>query len=197
MGGQIIIACEALKWELTRVLNELGFKGRVVYIPAILHLRPKLLREELEKVLEGECHGDNDIFVVYGKCFVGIDELCKRKGAELIQGEHCFQMFLGEEYCRIIKEEPGTYFLTPHLAENFDELCIAGLGLDRYPKLKKLMFGHYKKAVFIDSRSEGITQSAKNAASYLGLPLEYSHAGIEKIRDALVTVAICHEHQSV
>ncbi len=190
MSAQIIIACESFRWELTRVLNELGFGGRVVYVPAILHLRPNLLREKLENVLEEECHGDNDIFVVYGKCFIGIDELCERKGARLVQGEHCFQMFLGEEYCRIIKEEPGTYFLTTHLAENFDELCIAGLGLDRYPKLKKLMFGHYKKAVFIDTRSEGITQSVKNAASYLDLPLGYSHGGIKKIRDTLVTAGI-------
>ncbi len=190
MSAQIIIACESFRWELTRVLNELGFGGRVVYVPAILHLRPNLLREKLENVLEKESHGDNDLFVVYGKCFIGIDELCERKGARLVQGEHCFQMFLGEEYCRIIKEEPGTYFLTTHLAENFDELCIAGLGLDRYPKLKKLMFGHYKKAVFIDTRSEGITQSVKNAASYLDLPLGYSHGGIKKIRDTLVTAGI-------
>jgi len=186
MSGQIIIACGSFKWELTKVLDELSFEGRVVYIPAILHLRPNFLRDEFERVLEEEYHGDNDIFVVYGKCFIGIQELCEKKGAKLVQGEHCFQMFLGEEYCRIINEEPGTYFFTHHLAENFKELCIEGLKFDRYPKLKKLMFGHYKKALFIDTRGEGLTRDAKNAASCLGLPLGYSHTGIKNLREALI-----------
>jgi hypothetical protein len=81
-------------------------------------------------------------------------------------------MFLGEEYFRLLEEEPGTYFLHRFLSENFESLCIHGLGLDRFPKFKKAVFGHYKRAIYIDLKREGITREAEKAAACIGVPVQ-------------------------
>ena len=190
MKNQVLIACSALRKELDQALGEMSHQGRVVYIEAGLHLRPSLLEKELVQTLEREGRTHDRIIVVYGKCFPKIDRLCQEKGAIRTPGEHCFHIFLGDRFHDLIQEEPGTYFLNKHLSDNFDELCIQGLGLDRFPKLKKVMFGNYKRAIYIETLKEGLPDQAVQVAEYLELPVTSISTGIEALKKALQTAGI-------
>ena len=172
MVEKVVVACAALKDELDRILKELGYGGSVAYLDSSFHLRPNVLKAKLTQFLDLEKGPGKEVFVVYGQCFQGIEDLCRRSGVGWTKAENCYHMFLGNDYFRLMEEEPGTYFLDRYLSENFQSLCIQGLGLDRYPEFKQSVFGHYKRAVYIDMKKEGIIPMAEKAANYMDIPVQ-------------------------
>ena len=71
-----------------------------------------------------------------------------------------------------------SFFLTDYLARHFDKLIWAGMGLDRHPELLPMIFGNYKKIVYIaQTRDEELARRAMAAARRLGLGYEYRYVG--------------------
>lgn len=169
---QIIIACSALKNPLKKMLQKLDYKATVRYLEAGLHLSPQLLKEELTHAIELACGEGAEVKIVYGNCCPEIDEVCHHYRARRTNVENCYQLYLGDRYLNLIQEEPGTYFLDPFLANNFKDLVIKPLGMDRHPKLKSMFFNHYKRLIYIDVEGTGLTFEAKFVAEYLALPIE-------------------------
>lgn len=169
---EVIIACSALKDPLDKLLEKQDHKATVQYLEAGLHLRPKLLKEALTKAVRQAQAQGADIKVIYGNCCPEIDTVCSRHNARRMDIENCYHLYLGDGYSKLVEEEPGTYFLDPFLATNFEELVIQQLGLDRYPKLKSMLFKHYNRLVYIDARGTGLAEEATSVADYLGLPIE-------------------------
>src|SRR5258708_32204867 len=59
-------------------------------------------------------------------------------------------MFAGEERFNAITEQrPGTFFLTDWLVRNFERAVVRGLGLDRYPDLKSMLFANYEALLYL------------------------------------------------
>ncbi|GAB4255577.1 MAG: DUF1638 domain-containing protein [Deferrisomatales bacterium] len=185
MGTRVFIACAALEEDLRAALGDMGVQGTVVPLRAALHLDTRALSAELDRVLAQECADGAEVAVIYGRCTPDIDEICSSHGVRRLPVENCYHLYLGDRYERHLRQDPGTYFLTDFLADNFEELCIRGLGLDRHPKLKPLLFRHYRRAVFIDTCGTGVTAAAKRAAGYLGLPLTRSPAKLDPFADVL------------
>ncbi|MCB1852665.1 MAG: DUF1638 domain-containing protein, partial [Gammaproteobacteria bacterium] len=117
----------------------------------------------------------------YGDCGTGgrLDALLEREGVERIPGPHCYQFFAGhEQFERFSEAEIGTFYLTDFLVRHFDRLVIRGLKLDQKPELQPLLFGHYRKLLYLaQTEDEDLQRRAQAAARRLGLDYAYHYTG--------------------
>ena len=186
--GPLILACGALARELQAVIEANGLDGvDIEYIPARLHNTPDKITPEVERRLIEA--GDRPVFVAYGDCGTGghLDAMLARHGVERIPGAHCYQFFGGELFDRLQAAEPGTFYLTDYLTRHFDRLVWQGLGLDRHPKLRDLVFGNYRRLVYLAQvGDEELVRKASEAAERLGLEFEHHVVGMGGLEDAVV-----------
>jgi hypothetical protein len=86
----------------------------------------------------------------------------------------------------MMEEEPATFFLTDWLVRNFERAVIRGLGLDRYPDLRNLYFGNYRKLIdLVQMPDEALLEKAGEIGEYLGLALETRFTGMEGLESRL------------
>jgi hypothetical protein len=84
------------------------------------------------------------------------------------------------------EDEPATFYLTDFLARHFDALVIRGLGLDRHPQLLPMMFGNYRRLVYLAQTDDAdLDRRAEGAAAYLGLTYERRRTGYGDLRLSL------------
>src|SRR5438067_12926194 len=152
------------------------------------HFYPKRIVASVERRL-GELSGRyRHVVVVYGDCGTAgaLEPVLERHGAVRVRGPHCYEMFAGADFDRIMEERPATFFLTDWLVRNFERAVVRGLGLDRYPELKPVYFHNYTDllylAQFVDPR---LKEKAHEIATYLGLPLEVRHVGFGDLETRL------------
>jgi len=96
-------------------------------------------------------------------------------------------MLAGAElFERVSDERPGTFFLTDWLVRNFDRAVVRGLGLDREPGLKSMLFGNYEAVLYLRQvPSPRLAEKAGEIAAYLGLPLEINDVGLGELEARL------------
>ena len=84
------------------------------------------------------------------------------------------------------ERELGTFYLTDYLAKHFDQLIMEGMGLNKHPKLKDLMFAHYTKLVYLVQQPDRqLDQFAEDAAKKLGLTYERVETGYGQMAQEL------------
>jgi len=84
------------------------------------------------------------------------------------------------------EDEPATFYLTDFLARHFEALVVRGLGLDRHPQLKPMMFGNYRRLVYLAQTDDAaLDRRAEDAAAYLGLAYERRRTGYGDLRPSL------------
>ncbi|HSP09346.1 MAG TPA: DUF1638 domain-containing protein, partial [Candidatus Dormibacteraeota bacterium] len=108
-------------------------------------------------------------------------------GALRLRGPHCYEMFAGADRFRQVSEDrPGTFFLTDWLVRNFDRAVLRGLGLDRDPELKTMVFGNYEALMYLrQTPNPRLARKAESIAEYLGLPLEIVDVGLGELEERL------------
>lgn len=178
----LILSCGIFQKELMKIMEYNDWKFDLVFLNPLFHLDPKRLNDELNNKLAGKY--DRKI-VVYGRCSPEIDKICSKHSAERIRGEHCAEILLGERFWELMREEPGTYYLTPMLCKNFKRMVIKGTFIDDYPRLKNLYFHNYKKVVYIDTGIDDLDKKAVNIADYLGLELIIERSGVKNLEKRL------------
>lgn len=158
-------------------------------LDAALHNRPERIAEKLDAALS-RCHGSYDlIFIAYADCGTqgGVDRVAAKFGAQRLEGAHCYEFFASSPVFHVLAdEEPGTFYLTDFLVRHFDRLVMRDLKLDSHPELKDMIFGHYRKVVYLAQvPNEALRDAAAVAADRLGLPLEIMETGYGYLADAL------------
>ena len=171
-----VIACGALALHVKAIARRRGWPVDVHPLPPELHNRPELIAPavaELADELDGEYER---VVVAYADC--GSRGAVDRTGLPRLAGDHCYDVFAGEEVRAAMEEEPGTYFLTDFLARTFERTVWRSLGLDRHPELRDDYFHSYTRVIWLaQQRTPGLEASARRAAELLQLPLEIVDAG--------------------
>ncbi|MCJ8518024.1 hypothetical protein ABID21_001095 [Pseudorhizobium tarimense] len=178
-----VIACGAIAREILAISDQHGLHHiDLQCLPAIWHAYPQKIVPGLEDALRSaRARGFERIFFAYADCGTGgdLDRLCEREGIARIAGPHCYSFFSGNDVFKAKTDEDLlSFFLTDFLARQFDAFVIEPLGLDRYPQLKDIYFGNYRKLVYLSQEAdESLQAKAKAAADYLGLEYEYRFTG--------------------
>lgn len=191
----LLIACGALAREMLALNQANGWSHlKVTCLPAILHNRPDQIPERLrQRIRTARAQGYDRIYVVYADCGTGglLDQVCAEEGVERIPGPHCYSFYAGAAaFDGLMEEELGSLFLTDYLARHFERLIVKDMGLDRHPELLGMMFGHYKRVVYLaQTDNPELDAKAKAAAERLGLAYERRFTGFGELADFMAQAA--------
>ncbi len=184
-----LVVCGALAPEVKEIVRRRGWDVALYPLPPELHLTPRRIVEEVEAKIR-EIRGKYaHILVVYGDCGTGglLDRMLERYGVERVNGAHCYEMYAGELFHRLMEEEPGTYFLTDFMVRTFPRLE-RQMGLDKRPDLRDIYFRNYRRVVYLaQTEDEMLRRKAGQIASKLGLPLEVYFVGTKELERRIET----------
>ena len=190
MPRVLIIGCGALATEITALKKANDWSQvDVQCLDAALHNRPERIAGELERVLL-RLHNDYEkIVIAYADCGSsgGIDRVAERFGAQRLPGAHCYEFFATSDVFKVLAEsEPGTFYLTDFLVRHFNRLVIDDMKLDQHPEIEAMLFGRYRKVVYLAQTVDArLREAARLAATRLGLPLEIIDTGYGLLGDSL------------
>ncbi len=189
MSRTALVICGALGREVKQIVEKRRWDVDVYGVSALLHLYPSLIVDELRARLHALRPDYDRLVVVYGECGMTgkLQPLLDEVGAVHVPGPHCYEMFAGaERFEKVTDTRPGTFFLTDWLVRNFDRAVVKGLGLDRAPDLKPMLFGNYEAVLYLRQvPDERLAGKARRISDYLGLPLEIEDVGLGELEDRL------------
>ncbi len=156
--GTAILACQTLQAELALAVQKTKVDFPIIYVESGLHYTPDLLHKRIQEEINRIDNVDT-ILLLFGYCgnsLLGI----KSDKARLVlpKVDDCIPLLLGScEVRKNISKEMGTYFLTKgwldyenNLIKEY-ERCIERYGQSRTSKIMKIMLGHYKRFMLIDT----------------------------------------------
>jgi len=180
-GGTLLIACGALAKEVIQIIEINKLENiDVQCLPAQLHHRPNLIPAALEKLLKKHHENYKKIYVVYGDCGTagGINKILQKYNVERISGAHCFSFFDGNDNFSNNEDDIASFFLTDFLCKHFDKFVWQELGLDKEESMVELVFGNYKKVVYLaQTENDELKSKALEISKKLGLEFEYRYRG--------------------
>ncbi len=183
------VICGALGKEVKDIVDRRGWDVDIYGVSALLHLYPSRIVDELRERLHELRPRYDRVVVVYGDCGMTgrLEPILDEVGAARVRGPHCYEMLAGADlFERVSDQRPGTFFLTDWLVRNFDRAVVRGLGLDRHPELKAMLFGNYEAVLFLRQvPNPRLAAKAQEIAAYLGLPLEINDVGLGELESRL------------
>ena len=178
----LVIGCGALAEELSALKRANQWTALdIKCLDAALHNRPERIADRLESVL-AQHHGEyTNILIAYADCGTGggVDRVARQFNAQRLPGAHCYEFYATSPvFAALAEAEPGTFYLTDFLARHFDRLVIEDMKLDEHPELEGMLFGRYRKVVYLAQvDSSELLDEAERAATRLKLPLEVVKTG--------------------
>ncbi len=171
------VICGALGKEVKDIVDRRGWDVDIYGVSALLHLYPNRIVDELREKLRELRPRYEHLVVVYGDCGMN--------GS--VRGPHCYEMLAGADlFQRVSEDRPATFFLTDWLVRNFERAVVRGLGLDRHPELKEMLFGNYEALLYLRQVPNArLADKAVEIAAYLGLPLEINDVGLGELETRL------------
>jgi hypothetical protein len=192
VSATALVICGALGREVKDIIDRRKWDVDVYGVSALLHLYPSRIVEELREKLHSLRPRYEKLVVVYGECGMNgaLDPVLNEVGAVQLRGPHCYEMYAGEaRFEEITETRPATFFLTDWLVRNFDRAVIKGLGLDRYPDLKPMLFANYESVLYLRQvPNPRLAEKARGIAGYLGLPLEVLDVGLGELESRLAAL---------
>ena len=189
-----MLACGAIAREVLALI-ELNDWTHVDLrcLPAQLHSRPERIPAAVDAKLTELAGRYERVFVAYADCGTGgaLDPVLERHGVERLPGAHCYGFLAGNDAWDAMQdEEPATFYLTDFLARHFDALVVRALKLDTHPELLSLMFGNYRRLVYLAQTDDPeLDRRAEEAAEFLGLDYERVRTGYGELVPSLARFA--------
>jgi hypothetical protein len=190
----LVLACGAIAREVLAVISRGGWTHvDLRCLPAQLHARPERIPAAVDAKLAELAGRYERVFVAYADCGTGgaLEPVLERHGVERLPGAHCYGFIAGNDaWDAMHEEEPATFYLTDFLARHFDALVVRALKLDTHPELKPLMFGNYRRLVYLAQTDDpALDRRAEDAAAFLGLDYERVRTGYGELVPALTRFA--------
>ena len=193
----LVIGCGALAEELSALKKANQWTAvDIKCLDAALHNRPERIADRLEVALaQQHAHYDN-IFIAYADCGTGgaVDRVADQFNAQRLPGAHCYEFYATSPvFAALAEAEPGPFYLTDFLVRHFERLVIQEMKLDKQPELEEMMFGQYRKVVYLAQIEDSqLRVEAERAAARLKLPLEVVTTGYgllaSKVEEQVVRV---------
>jgi len=186
----LVLACGAIAREVLAVISLNGWAHvDVRCLPAKLHSTPDRIPAAVDAKLT-ELQGLYDrVFVAYADCGTGaaLDAVLLRHGVERLPGAHCYGFLAGNDaWDAMHDQEPATFYLTDFLARHFDALVVRALKLDTHPELLPIVFGNYKRVVYLAQTDDlDLDRRAEDAAAFLELDYERRRTGYGELVPSL------------
>ena len=182
MGRLLVIGCGALAEELSALKRANQWTALdIKCLDAALHNRPERIADRLESVLAQHHAEYTNILIAYADCGTGgaVDRVAQQFNAQRLPGAHCYEFYATSPvFAALAEAEPGTFYLTDFLVRHFDRLVIEEMKLDEHPELEEMLFGRYRKVVYLaQGGSTELLDQAERAATRLKLPLEVVTTG--------------------
>lgn len=182
MGRLLVIGCGALAEELSALKRANQWTALdIKCLDAALHNRPERIADRLESVLAQHHAEYTNILIAYADCGTGgaVDRVAQQFNAQRLPGAHCYEFYATSPVFEALAEaEPGTFYLTDFLVRHFDRLVIEEMKLDEHPELEEMLFGRYRRVVYLAQvDSSELLAQAERAATRLKLPLEVVTTG--------------------
>ena len=179
----LVIACGALAREIGDIVEANGLNHiELTCLPAIWHNRPEKIAPGVRALIHENRKRYKRIAVAYAECGTQgeLDKVCEEEGVERIEGPHCYSFYWGNEaFAKRADDDIDAFFLTDFLARQFDSFVIEPLGLDRYPELRDMYFGNYRRLIFLQQTEDAeLEEKARAAADRLGLAFEKRVTGM-------------------
>ncbi len=186
----LILACGAIAREVLAVVRLNGWTHvDVRCLPAKLHSTPDRIPGAVDVKLHELTPRYERVFVAYADCGTGgaLDPVLERHGVERLPGAHCYGFLTGNDvWDEIQEEDPATFYLTDFLARHFDALVVRALKLDAHPELLPLVFGNYRRLVYLaQTDNPDLDRRAESAAAFLDLAYERRRTGYGELVPSL------------
>ncbi len=184
-----LVVCGALAREVRGIAARRGWDADLLTIPALDHLSPRKIVEDVERELAGLDGRYERIVVVYGDCgtFGALDRILERYGAVRTEGPHCYEMYGGAELAAEADRRLSTFFLTDWLVRNWERAVVDGLGIGRFPFLRNTYFDHITDVLYLRQSPEpSLEAKAREIADFLGVPLEIRDVGLGDLERRLI-----------
>lgn len=187
----LILACGAIAREVLAVIRLNGWTHvDVRCLPAKLHNTPKEIAGAVDAKLTELAGRYDRVFVAYADCGTAgaLDVVLDRHDVGRLPGAHCYGFLAGNDAWDAMQEdEPATFYLTDFLARHFESLVVRGLKLDVHPDLVPMMFGNYRRLVYLaQTDNDALRERAEAAAAFLGLAFELRRTGYGELQPSLV-----------
>jgi hypothetical protein len=180
MKDTALIVCGALAREVLALIEKHGWDADVYGLPVLLHNTPDQIPPAVEQRLKQLRDKYRRMIVVYGDCGTSgtLDQVLNDQGVQRVSGPHCYEMYADGSFNQMMKEQPGTFFLTDYLVGSFDHLVLEKLGIASNPQLRDEYFRNYTRVVYLSQRDDhALEGKARWAADQIGLPLEIKQTG--------------------
>jgi hypothetical protein len=191
-GRVLVVACGAIAREVLAVIDLNGWTHVTLQcLPGKLHNTPREIAGKVDaKLREAEASGDYDaMFVAYGDCGTAgaLDDVLAAHGVDRLPGDHCYGFFAGvDEFAAMHQDNPFTFYLTDFLCRHFDRLVVQGLKLDTHPELLPMVFGNYRRVVYLSQTDDpALLERGRAAAAFLGLEFEHHPSGYGDLKPSL------------
>ncbi|MEC8158844.1 MAG: DUF1638 domain-containing protein [Pseudomonadota bacterium] len=182
MRRLLVIGCGALAEELSALKRANQWTALDIRcLDAALHNRPERIADQLESVLAQHHAQYTTILIAYADCGTGgaVDRVAEQFNAKRLPGAHCYEFYATSPvFAALAEAEPGTFYLTDFLVRHFDRLVIEEMKLDQHSELEEMLFGRYRKVVYLAQVDNSeLRNEAQRAANRLKLPLEVVATG--------------------
>lgn len=186
----LVLACGAIAREVLAVISLNGWSHvDVRCLPAKLHSTPDRIPDAVDAKLRELAGRYERIFVAYADCGTGgrLDLVLNQHEVERLPGAHCYGFLAGNEtWAAMHEDDPRTFYLTDFLARHFDALVVRALKLDSHPELLPMMFGNYRRLVYLAQTDDPeLDRRAEAAAALLGLEYERQRTGYGELVPSL------------
>ena len=178
------MTCSVFKRELDALIERGEINLPVRYVDSVLHLEPRQLQAELDRVIADERECGRKVVLVYGDCHAYMLDDSNRPGVVRAEGVNCCEILIGGTLFRSYRRQ-GAFFLLPEWTTRWREVLPIALGPNDKEAWSMMREAHTKLMYLDTGLIEVPHDTLADISSYAGLPYEILEVSLEHLRNRI------------